>query len=160
MMNMSTSSFNATNTTISQIVSPSASYWKRRALRWGMPCVLVFFFRCISLLHWCFCSEATVARRRKALGLLGSKCATRDTSDIVKRQLVLDQLAKDPNGRKGPRLIRESIVFDTGIPLTLWVTVVMMMIYWGFTTFKKEFYHTRNASPGARGLCLARTHSK
>lgn len=71
-----------------------------------------------AMLHGCFYSEATVARRRKNLGLLGSRSATRDTSDLLKRQLVLDQLAKDPSGRKGPRLIRESIVFDTGIPLT------------------------------------------
>ena len=59
-----------------------------------------------------------MARRRKALGLLGSKSATRNTPDLVKRQLVLDQMAKDPSSRKGPRLIRESITFDTGIPLT------------------------------------------
>jgi hypothetical protein len=63
-------------------------------------------------------SEATVARRRKALNLQGSRTATRDTPTSTKRQLVLDQMAKDPTSRKGPRLIREAIMFDSGIPLT------------------------------------------
>jgi hypothetical protein len=59
-----------------------------------------------------------VAHRRKALGLQGSTVATRETPDVMKRQLVLDQMAKDPTSRQGPQTVREGIAFDTGIKLT------------------------------------------
>jgi hypothetical protein len=49
---------------------------------------------------------------------LGSHTATRDTSDLVKRQLVLDQMAKDPNSRRGPQTVREGMLFETGTLLT------------------------------------------
>jgi hypothetical protein len=74
-----------------------------------------------SLSHYLICgcdSEATISRRRKALGLLGSHTATRETPDLVKRQLVLDQMAKDPNSRRGPKTVREGILFETGTLLT------------------------------------------
>jgi hypothetical protein len=38
--------------------------------------------------------------------------------DIEKRQLVLDQMAKDPDRRKGPRTIRKDILAETGVLLT------------------------------------------
>ena len=99
----------------SYLVTPSASYWKQRALWWGAY-VMRFSIWCTSPFYTdIFCSEATVARRRKALGLLGSKSATHNALNLVKRQLVLDQLAKDPSGQTGPRLICEDIVFYTGI---------------------------------------------
>ncbi|KAF8555790.1 hypothetical protein OG21DRAFT_1410338 [Imleria badia] len=41
-------------------------------------------------------SEATVTRRRKSLGLHGSRTTSHTLSATVKRQLVLDQMAKDP----------------------------------------------------------------
>ncbi|KAF9461875.1 hypothetical protein BDZ94DRAFT_791699 [Collybia nuda] len=63
-------------------------------------------------------SEATVTRRRKDLGLLGSGTATRITPEIVRRQLVVDQMSKDPSSSAGPRTVRERIAFDTGILLT------------------------------------------
>ena len=43
---------------------------------------------------------------------------TETLSEPIKQQLVLDQLAKDPLGNHGPRLVKEGIAFDTGIHLT------------------------------------------
>ncbi|KAF5386057.1 hypothetical protein D9615_002423 [Tricholomella constricta] len=63
-------------------------------------------------------SEASVARRCKQLGLFGSGKTTREMSESDKRQLVLDQMSQDPTGRRGPRLTREAIIFNTGIHLT------------------------------------------
>ncbi|KAJ8579873.1 hypothetical protein M405DRAFT_869891 [Rhizopogon salebrosus TDB-379] len=68
--------------------------------------------------HGIIMSEATVARRRRQFGLLGSSQLTRSLPDSTKRQLVLDQLAQDPLHRRGPRLVREAIVADTGNLLT------------------------------------------
>jgi hypothetical protein len=69
-------------------------------------------------------SEATVARRRKALGLKGSAATTKATPDAVKRQLVLDQMAKDPTGMQGPRTIKEGIAHDTGESVSRYVTSI------------------------------------
>lgn len=66
----------------------------------------------------CSRSEATVARRRKQYGLQGSGQTTRGLPDTVKRQMVADQLSKDPKSRKGPKTVREAIAFDTGVKLT------------------------------------------
>jgi hypothetical protein len=63
-------------------------------------------------------SERSIARRRKEFGLLGSGKTTEMLSEPVKKQLVLDQLAKDPLGNHGPRTVKEGIAFDTGIHLT------------------------------------------
>ncbi|KIK32618.1 hypothetical protein CY34DRAFT_18913 [Suillus luteus UH-Slu-Lm8-n1] len=68
--------------------------------------------------HGIVMSEATVARRRQQFGLLGSGQLTRLLPRSIKRQLVLDQLARDPLHRRGPRLVREAIVADTGNLLT------------------------------------------
>ena len=63
-----------------------------------------------------------MARRRKSLGLKGGKATREELAEVEIRQLVLDQLEKDPNRGKGPRLIREAIRFDTGITLSRWVS--------------------------------------
>lgn len=63
-------------------------------------------------------SARTVARRRKAYGLQGSGATTQEMPLPEKRQLVLDELAKDPLGRKGPEAIKEAISLNTGIRLT------------------------------------------
>ncbi|KIK33744.1 hypothetical protein CY34DRAFT_65002, partial [Suillus luteus UH-Slu-Lm8-n1] len=60
-------------------------------------------------------SEATVARRRRELGLFGSRVMAAKLPDATKRQLVLDQLANDPRGRHGPRIVKELIANQTGI---------------------------------------------
>ncbi|KAF8486785.1 hypothetical protein DFH94DRAFT_796573 [Russula ochroleuca] len=63
-------------------------------------------------------SESTISHRHKALGLLGSGTATCLTPLVTKCQMVLDQMAKDPTSRQGPKTIQEGILFDTGISLT------------------------------------------
>jgi hypothetical protein len=62
-------------------------------------------------------SSRTVVRRRKSYGLLGSGATTRAMSLPEKRQLVLDQLAKDPTSRQGPKTISEGIVLNKGVHL-------------------------------------------
>ena len=62
-------------------------------------------------------SEATITRRCKSLGLFGSGTATRQMPDLVKCQLVLDQMGKNPMSRRGPKTAQEGILFDTGISL-------------------------------------------
>jgi hypothetical protein len=54
----------------------------------------------------------------KALGLSGRRVTVRNTPALVQRQMVLDQLAKDPAGGQGPRTIRKNIIHDTGVSLT------------------------------------------
>ncbi|KAG1748682.1 hypothetical protein EDB19DRAFT_1905026 [Suillus lakei] len=68
--------------------------------------------------HGVTMSEATVAHRRQQFGLLGSAQSTHSLAGSIKRQLVLDQLAQDPLHRRGPRLVREAIMADTGHLLT------------------------------------------
>ena len=63
-------------------------------------------------------SARTVVRRRKAYGLLGSGATTRAMPSSASRQLVLDQIAKDPTSKHGPKTIGEGIVFEMGVHLT------------------------------------------
>lgn len=80
--------------------------------------------RCVSISWACnpmvlrHNSPATIGRRRKALGLKGSGHTTQELPPIEKRQLVLNQLAKDPAQRKGPQSIKEAIALETGVLLT------------------------------------------
>ena len=78
----------------------------------------IFEYRHVNLIFFNSCSERTVARRLKDLGLKGSGATTRDMPLSQKRQLVLDQLANDPSSQKGPRMIKELITHDTGVHLT------------------------------------------
>ena len=77
-----------------------------------------------------------MAWHHKALRLLGSKSATQNIPNLVKWQLVLDQMAKDSSSRKGPHLICKSITFDTGIPLTrsvaMSVTAFFYLLRFGY----------------------------
>jgi hypothetical protein len=63
-------------------------------------------------------SESTICRRRRELGLRASGLTTRSLPDAVKRQLVLDQMAKDPEGKLGAKTIKAGIFKDTGIDIT------------------------------------------
>ncbi|EGO04019.1 hypothetical protein SERLA73DRAFT_175751 [Serpula lacrymans var. lacrymans S7.3] len=63
-------------------------------------------------------SESSVARRRRSLGIYASGVTTRQLPDNVKRQLVLNQMAKDPTKKLGPRMIKQLIARETGIHLT------------------------------------------
>ncbi|OSX64400.1 hypothetical protein POSPLADRAFT_1045457 [Postia placenta MAD-698-R-SB12] len=68
--------------------------------------------------HGILISPTNIDRHRKKLNLRGSKVTTRSLSDVQKRQLVLDQMVKDPTRRQGPQIIKEGILFDTGLNLT------------------------------------------
>lgn len=63
-------------------------------------------------------SPATVARRLKDFGLFASKRTMEALPLTEMQQLVLDQMAVDPKGKLGPRLIRENIQRQHGIHLT------------------------------------------
>ncbi|KAF9231624.1 hypothetical protein BU15DRAFT_82173 [Melanogaster broomeanus] len=60
-------------------------------------------------------SPTTVARRRKDLNLQASGATTRLLSSVVKRQLVLDELAQDPLHHRGPQTVREGIAATSNI---------------------------------------------
>ncbi|KAI0367996.1 hypothetical protein BV20DRAFT_949050 [Pilatotrama ljubarskyi] len=63
-------------------------------------------------------SASTVTRRRKDLGLKGSGANTKELPDCEKRQLILDQMAKNPTRGIGPRRMKEKIAEETGQHLT------------------------------------------
>jgi hypothetical protein len=42
-------------------------------------------------------------------------------SDLDKRQLVLNEMAKDPNGKRGPRTIKEILALEQSVHLTRFV---------------------------------------
>ena len=65
-----------------------------------------------------FCSETSISRRKKRLGLRASRSTTQEMNEADKRQLILDQMAKDPTGKVGPRTVKQGIFADTGIHLT------------------------------------------
>ncbi|EGN91665.1 hypothetical protein SERLA73DRAFT_157463 [Serpula lacrymans var. lacrymans S7.3] len=67
--------------------------------------------------HGISMSEATVARRRLQLGLLGSTNTIKALTVLQKRQLVMDQLAQDPLNCCGPCIICEAIVAETEMVL-------------------------------------------
>lgn len=52
------------------------------------------------------------------LGLWASKHTTKELSEVVKRQLVAAQMAKDPSGRLGARVVKQRVFEDTGLHLT------------------------------------------
>ena len=64
------------------------------------------------------CSEATVARRLRKLGLFASGLTTKRMPNTEKRQYVLDQMAKDPTSKQGPGTIKEGIANKHGVHLT------------------------------------------
>lgn len=72
-------------------------------------------------------SEATVARRLKKFSLFASGKTTQLLPETAKRQLVLDEMAKDPTGRQGPRTIKENLAFQ-GVPLTRYDLVIVLLV--------------------------------
>ncbi|PPQ77166.1 hypothetical protein CVT25_010794 [Psilocybe cyanescens] len=68
--------------------------------------------------HGVMLGERSVYRRKKMLGLWASKHTTQELSEAVKRQLVAAQMAKDPNGRLGARVVKQRVFEDTGLHLT------------------------------------------
>ncbi|KAH9482120.1 hypothetical protein JR316_0004215 [Psilocybe cubensis] len=68
--------------------------------------------------HGVTLGERSVYRRKKMLGLWASKHTTKELSEAVKRQLVAAQMAKDPTGKLGARLVKQRVFEDTGLHLT------------------------------------------
>ena len=67
-------------------------------------------------------SGTSITRRKRKLGLKASRFTTLELNVSVKRQLILDQMVKDPKGRLGARTVKQGILRDTGIHLTRCVT--------------------------------------
>ena len=73
--------------------------------------------------HYILHSTATITRRKRKLGLKGCSATTKSIPDVVKRQMVLDQMAKDPTGMQGPRTVKEGIAHDTGEKITRYLKI-------------------------------------
>jgi hypothetical protein len=65
-----------------------------------------------------FDSGSSVKRRRQKLGLLASRATTSQMSEADKRQLIVQEMAKDPKGKSGPQMIKQRIFQETGIHLS------------------------------------------
>jgi hypothetical protein len=81
---------------------------------WGIYNILFYF----SEFKYILFSESSISRRKRKLGLKASHLTTLELDVNVKRQLILDQMAKDPKGRLGARMVKQGILRDTGIHLT------------------------------------------
>ncbi|KAF5333869.1 hypothetical protein D9758_017109 [Tetrapyrgos nigripes] len=77
-------------------------------------CFLVFLYSFLLL----YLSSSSISRHKAFWGIKAGGATTRSMDDVEKRQLVLYQMAKDPEGRKGPRTIRKDILAETGVLLT------------------------------------------
>ncbi|KAG5339850.1 hypothetical protein C0989_003307 [Termitomyces sp. Mn162] len=87
--------------------------------------------------HGIIMSDSTVARRRRELGLKASGKTTADLPDDVKRQLVLDQMAKDTAGQIGTLTVKTRIFQETGIDLTRYLRfhIVFMPTFYLYDLF-------------------------
>ncbi|KAH7869316.1 uncharacterized protein C8R40DRAFT_1241123 [Lentinula edodes] len=63
-------------------------------------------------------SASSVTRHKSHWRIKASRVTTATMPEIDKRQAVFDEMAKDPNGQRGPRIIKERIALDQGIHLT------------------------------------------
>ena len=57
-------------------------------------------------------SDSTIKRRRKELGLHGSKTTMKTIDPSEAQQLVIKAMDKDPAKRSGVRTIHQKIAFD------------------------------------------------
>ena len=93
----------------------SVNYYSRNMVSyWGIYKILYYLSEFKSVLS----SESSISRRKRKLGLKASHLTTLELDVNVKRQLILDQMAKDPKGRLGARMVKQGILRDTGIHLT------------------------------------------
>jgi hypothetical protein len=103
-------------------------------------------------------SDRTVIRRRRELGLKCSGALTKELPEDFKRQLVLDQMRKDPSGAKGPRSVKLGIYKDTGIQLTRCVGPVFVGGH-GVLMGGKGLDCERDEDAGSRGILPARAEA-
>ncbi|KAJ3994232.1 hypothetical protein F5050DRAFT_1800803 [Lentinula boryana] len=61
---------------------------------------------------------SSVTRRKKHWSIQGSSATTQSMPDLDKRQLVLDEMANDPNGKRGLRVIKEILALQHNVHLT------------------------------------------
>ena len=64
-----------------------------------------------------------ITRHKHKLGLKGSSATTKSIPDVVKWQMVLDKMAKDPTGMQGPRTVKEGIAHDMGEKITRYLKI-------------------------------------
>lgn len=102
----------------------------------------------------------TITRRRLELGLKGSGRTTREMSDAEKRQLLMDQLAKDPSRTRGPRAIKEAIAHEASVHLTRCVFTVTSDILKWFTCHCRDWITEEMRRIDPVGFELRRPHSK
>jgi hypothetical protein len=87
---------------------------------WYHDEVCGFILCCLSLTSE-FSSIAMITWYKCNLELKGSSTTTKSIPDVIKRQLILDQMAKDPIGMQGPHTVKEGIAYDTRENIT-WCT--------------------------------------
>ena len=63
-------------------------------------------------------STKTIQRRKNEIGIYAARGMKERLLHHQQAQLVLDEITRDPNGRKGPRTIKRDIALETGIHLT------------------------------------------
>ncbi|KAJ3782569.1 hypothetical protein GGU10DRAFT_396781 [Lentinula aff. detonsa] len=68
--------------------------------------------------HGITLAPSSVTRRKKHWSIQGSSATTQSMPDLDKRQLVLDEMANDPNGKRGPRVIKEILALRHKVHLT------------------------------------------
>ncbi|KAF5335934.1 hypothetical protein D9611_006241 [Ephemerocybe angulata] len=115
--------------------------------------------------HGISMSPATVARRWKAMALVGSTATTRDMAPEVRRQYVADACAKDPAARQGVGSIRENVRLDSKVHLTYkCIREEMRVLNPGaFATRdpnSKKIHRTNLVSPGPHAEWSADGHDK
>ncbi|KAJ3871314.1 hypothetical protein F5051DRAFT_463809 [Lentinula edodes] len=63
-------------------------------------------------------SASSVTRHKRHWGIKGSRGTTQTMPDLDKRQFVLDEMAQDPNRKRGPRTIKERLALEHNVHLT------------------------------------------
>jgi hypothetical protein len=71
----------------------------------------------VNELRLCQCSDTSVKRRRRDLGLKGSGSTAKSMPTIEAEQHVLDEMSKDPALNHGVQTIQNGIAFHKGIHL-------------------------------------------
>jgi len=63
-------------------------------------------------------SASSVTRHKRHWNIKGSRVTTAMMEELDKRQLVFDEMAKDPNAKRGPKTVKENIALISGVHLT------------------------------------------
>ncbi|KAF8832133.1 hypothetical protein HHX47_DHR1000890 [Lentinula edodes] len=63
-------------------------------------------------------SASSVTRHKKYWNITASQVTTAKMAELDKRQLVFDEMSKDPNAKRGPKTVKENIARVAGVHLT------------------------------------------